>query len=871
MHRLAASVLTIAASIAPLAHADGGLDGYSHDACLHGRLWAGHGAGDARFDADTGRDARNYAPDRLVDHLHMKLEIDIPDMNSPVLTARQTLEFAALATPVDAIRLDAEQLRILGVEAGAGLNSKVGHFHDGSTLTVTFDPPLDPGQRGSIVTAYELAEPVDGLFWTTESDAWPGRPAQIHTQGQPETNRFWFPCHDFPNEQLTTELVVTVPEGYSVISNGRLTENPTKSGGRLTFHWLQDKPHVNYLVTLVVGRFDVTDVAPAGFPIALPVHVPPGKGGLVRQTYGRTAEMVELFERVFDEPYPWDRYAQVVVWNFGAGGMENTSATTMYDTAVFDERALRDGDLDGLISHELAHQWTGDLITCNTWQHIWLNEGWATYGTALWYEQRDGYEDGYQRQMHQTMRGLARNDQLEPGSEGYTPAMASKVYEHPWEVFRRKANPYPKGSSVLHMLRMKLGDEVFFKGVAEYVDRYKFKTAETDDFRRVLEEVSGRSLEQFFDQWCYRAGTPKVKVSAQWDEAGKRLTIAVEQLQRIDAANPAFVFDLPIEVRLDRERVSAEAAPIRVTIPVDQRRHEQSIALDAAPAYLLVDPDLHVLMDLEIDIADAWLWNQVFTAGEVVPRLDAIEALGTHNHPTSIDILARVLSNESGAWYEQQLAAESLGKLKATEALLAALDAGIGDARPRAKALAALGNCEGRDNKEMAAAVLVRHASDENESYGCRAAALEALGKVSDGDAEHLAVFRSALGAESQHDQVRVGAIKGLARLDKPECLEMVAPFAAYGNLSRTRPEAIEAMASLADHDPKFAVEAIGGYLLDHEARTRRAARQALATIGDERGVALLDSFIARTRHPVEREDGERLRKELRKKVAERK
>ncbi len=858
------TVFVFSVSAASLAGSD--LDRFSDDACRHGRMEAAAlWGGEARFDPGTGRNTRNYAPDRLVNHRHMRVEIDIPDMNTRSFSAVQTLDIAALATPVGAIRLNAEQLRIKDVELGgdgAG-GRRITHFHDGSVLTVTFDPALEAGEEARLVTSYEVVEPVEGLFWTPESPAWPGRAAQIHSQGQPETNRYWFPCHDFPNERLTTEFVVTVPEGYSVISNGRLAQTPAKSGGRTTFHWVQDKPHVNYLVTLVVGKFDVTDVAPAGFPISLPVHVPPGKGGLVRGTYGRTAEMVKLFEERFDEPYPWDRYAQVVVWTFGSGGMENTSATTMYDTAIFDEKAFGDSDLDGLISHELAHQWTGDLITCNTWEHIWLNEGWATYGTALWYEHRDGYENGYLRQTHNNMRTIARADHLSPGTDEFRPGMASDVYEHPWEVFRRKSDPYEKGASILHMLRAKLGEEVFFKGVAAYIDRYKFKTAETDDFRRVLEEVSGVSLEQFFDQWCYRAGTPKVKVTGRWDEANKVLTVTVEQLQRIDADNPAFVFDLPIEVPMGEK-----FEPHRFTIPVTERRHTHTLTLDdsmfSRPGYLRVDPDLHVLMDLELDMPEEWLRRAAQDHASVVTRLDAVAALGSRNSPESVALLRDRLGEARSPWFERRAAADALGELKATGALLDALNAGIDDPRARVRALVALGRVEEAD-RELAAAVLARHAADEHESYACRAAALEALGKVGDGG--HMDIFRAALKAESQHDQVRVGAIKGLATLDEAGCLEAVIPFVGYGNLSRTRPDAAGAIADLADQDIDAAIEALEPLLLDREARTRRAARQALAKIEDDRCVAALDSFIARTRHPAEKREAEELRKKLERKI----
>ena len=319
----------------------------------------------ALWDPETGRDLLNYPPDRIVDHQHMRLEIDIPDMNVPRASAVQTLTVTAIGTPTASLTLDA---RLLDIRSVTSPGRRVTHEHDGRRLTMRFDPPLEPGIASDIVTTYTISDPPHGLLWLPEDPAWPGRPAQIHTQGQTDTNSYWFPCHDFPNERLITELIVTVPEGYLVSGNGRLLAREMRPG-RTTFHWLQDKPHVNYLVSLIVGKFDVVDLAQAparsrdalrpAKAFEMPVYVPPGRGRDVAGTYGRTPEMIGLFERLTGEAYPWDRYAQLVVWNFGAGGMENTSATTMYDTAIIDPQGLLDGDLDGLIAHELAHQWFG--------------------------------------------------------------------------------------------------------------------------------------------------------------------------------------------------------------------------------------------------------------------------------------------------------------------------------------------------------------------------------------------------------------------------------------------------------------------------------------------------------------------------------
>ena len=845
-----------ALAVAEEAFHDGGAAG-----CRCHRLLRTEGMAftEQRFDAATGQDLRNYPPDRLVDYLHMNLDIDIEDMNEPTLSGTQVLVFRAIADEIETLTLDARQLQIEGawsrgepndlVELGtdsfltrfasASRERATPFHHDGDRLTLTFDPPLERGETYSVMVQYSATDPPDGLFWTPESDEWPGRPAQIHTQGQPETNSYWFPCHDFPNDRVTARVRVTIPDEYTASANGVL-EDRTARDGRVAYTWLLDQDHPVYLATLVVGEFDVVDVAPEGHRVPMPVYVPEGWADRVERTYGNTAEMLRVFEERFDEPYPWKRYAQLVVWNFGAGGMENTTATTMYDTAAFDEKAMLDNDLDGLISHELAHQWFGDLLTCNSWDHIWLNEGWATYSTALWYEARDGYEPGYQRRMRATMRRIAQRDHLADGSDETRPAMVSRVYSYPWETFRRVSNPYGKGASVLHMLRHTLGEETFFRGVARYIDDHKFSTVETDEFRRALEDASGRSLERFFEQWVHRPGTPDVTVSADWDAARSELKLVVEQTQRIDADHPAFVFDLPIEVS-----TAPGAEPVRVVVGVDSRRHERAVPLETAPTMVEVDPDLTVLMRVTPDMSADWLRTQAFEGRTLASRIDATDALSAHAGARTVETLVR--RTGSGNWALRQEAFRSLGVLGAGDEIETLLDDGVDDARVRLEAIRALGTMTER----RWADTLARHADDEGESYACRAAALEALGTV--GSAEDLEIYARALASESQHDQVRAGALRGLKALDEAPGLAMAIPFTRPGNLNRLRPVAIDAVAALSRHDADAAFRAVAPLLADREARTVNAAGEALVLMEDDRGLAPLERVARSARDPQRR------------------
>lgn len=816
--------------------------GHQSCGCEEARLaFVGLGSDDV-LDAATGRDLLNYAPSRRVDLGHLRLDLDIRDMDDPTMTAVQSLTFTPIGEPLTVLELDAVGFTF-GEITGTGGAEVAGVSYDGDRLQVRFSEPVAVGSAAGVRLEYTLKDPVDGLFWTPASPAWPGRPAQIHTQGQPETNRHWFATHDAPNERLTTEVSITVPEGFLASANGRLVSEST-SDGRTTFHWLQDRDHPSYLVSLVVGQFDVVDVGTAELP--MPVYVPPGRAGDVERTYGNTAAMVRVFEDRFDEPYPWDRYAQLVVHNFGAGGMENTSATTMYDTAIYSEKGMIDDDLDGLIAHELGHQWFGDLITCTNWGHIWLNEGFATYSTALWYEARDGYDAGYLRQALSNFDRVTSRDTLDPNDAraGLRAPMVSLAYEHPWDVFRRAANPYPKGSSVLHMLRMKLGDDIFFRGLAEYVDRFKHDTVETYDFRTTMEDVSGRSLDQFFTQWVHRPGVPALDVEASYDLAARTLTLTVEQTQRVDDFVPAFVFDLPVVV------TDAEGVRHDLTIAVDSRRHEATLPLDAEPRAVVVDPELHVLANVSLDLPEAWLIEQLANGPTVPARQLAARALAAGGDGAEV-ALTDTLYDKKIDRAVRMSAAEALADHRAGEALLSVALDGRDDARVRAAALEALFTAE--IDTEGARGAYRRLAVDQAAPYGVQAAALRCLGKL--GVASDLGILEMALSTESRDDEVRQAAIRGLRDLDTAAGLAALLPYVESGVNSRTRPVAIGAVAALSEHDPTAAFDAVAPQATDRrEARSRTAAIAAIAEIRDERGTGLLRRLARTAEHPVDRQ-----------------
>jgi len=560
---------------------------------------------DPRVDAATGRDLGNYSPDRLFDHEHMLLEITIPDLNVKEFSAKETLRVSALGAARSVLTLDARTPLTIKTVTHDG--APLAFTHENEKLAITFAKPVAIGQQATLIIEYSGKEPStrgNGLCWFTVREATEDRPAvdpMIYSQGEASWNSLWFPCHDWPNERLTTEIIATVPTGFEVVSNGRLlTKEPAKDNDKLTaWHWLQDKPHANYLVMLAIGKWDIVEL---GGPeskrpnLSIPVYGKPGSAEALKKAFANTPEMIAFFETKFDEPYPWDKYAQVLVKNFRWGGMENTSATTLADFAG--SRGPGDGT-DELISHELGHQWFGDLVTCRSWEHLWINEGWATYCEALWAEHKDG-DKGYMRVVRNsfnTQKG--RNRASAPKSI----PMVSNLWKTADDTFTKVDDVYSKGGCILHMLRKKIGDEAFFAGTRLYLDRHKFTCAETNDFRRVMEEVSGQSLERFFIQWAYRPGLPRLNVAYTWDESTKQLGVTVEQTQIINADNPAYELELPLVCRWE------DAQPVTVTLKTDTKTASATFPLARKPGRIEIDPQLTVLaaskVTKKLDEADA--------------------------------------------------------------------------------------------------------------------------------------------------------------------------------------------------------------------------------------------------------------------------
>ena len=390
--------------------------------------------------------------DRPVDVKHIRLDLKV-DLPNKTVDGVATLTLEALR-PLKSLSLDAVEFEVKKVSLANDDNggTPIPFSHDGKHLDLDLDRLGRPTAMPSSASNTASATRGPGCTSSQPSAAEPDVPLSVWSQGEPTDNRYWFPCLDNPNQQQTTELVVTAADGYEVLSNGKLAEKKANGDGTVTWHWTQPQPHASYLVTLVVGKFDVVRDEWRGKEVSY--YVPVGHKDDIGRSFGRTREMLDFFSRRFGIDYPWEKYAQVVVEQFTAGGMENTTATTLNDYALLDERALLDGDVDGLVSHELAHQWWGDLVTCRDWAHIWLNEGFASYAKSSGRSTATGPTG----RPWTCRASCTRRDRRRQGSR----PIVDRRYPNPDSMFDARA--YPKGAWVLHMLRKQLGDDVFWQG-----------------------------------------------------------------------------------------------------------------------------------------------------------------------------------------------------------------------------------------------------------------------------------------------------------------------------------------------------------------------------------------------------------------------
>lgn len=774
-----------------------------------------------------------YPKGRPVDLEHLKLSIEV-DLYARKVTgvARWKLTTLRDTGSVTFNAVDHAVSRVTVLRDGRALPN-TGFVNTGEQITVRF-PEQKRGVELSIELAYQVEKTRTGLHWFSPSKDEPDVPYQVWSQGEPIDNRHWFPCIDHPNERQSTELVITVPKGYYASSNGALLSTKTK-GEKTTYHWLQKRSHVAYLVTLIVGQFEVIKETWRGKPVEY--YVPIGWKKHAKNSFGNTKRMLDFFSEATGQEYPWDKYNQLVVEQFSFGGMENTSATTLIDSTLHDDRAHLDFSSDGLVAHELAHQWFGDLITCKDWAHIWLNEGFATYFEALWHEHDLG-RDNFEYNMFNKSRGAIGGGRERP--------IIDRRYAHPINMFDGRA--YPKGAWTLHQLRRLIGDEAFFRGIRTYVQRRKETTVETADLRRAFEDVTGFPLERFFYDRTERAGVPQFRVRFQWHADQGLLEVNADQTQKGEAFHCA----LAIAARLPGEKT-----PFSKRFELTRKKERILLPFDSRPEMVRFDPGNTVLKEAKVTKAQDWWVKQLTDDPDLIGRFTAAQELGRRRRPA---LTARVIAafKADKFWGVRLEIARVLGGIgddAARDALIEGLKSQE-DPRVRRACAEELG---GFGEDEAIAAALAAVITRGDRSYYVESAATASYAEAAGAEARELLIGQ--LKKSSHRDTIREAALRGLGELEDPSLVATLLPYSAGPESLSARRAALAALGTLAglektSEDDRAAIfERIKASLKSGGFRVRQSALTAIGNAGPR--AAELKDLVANV---AERDAEERIR-----------
>ena len=716
--------------------------------------------------------------------------------------------------------LDAAELKIAAIRAGT---RRLKHEAVGETIRVRLPRALGAGERIRLDIDYATT-PRKGFYFTGPTELEPERDLGAWTQGQADDTHWWMPCLEGTETRATLETIVTVPAGYRVIGNGRLAATRRNRRARtVTWHWRQETAHPAYLSSLVIGKY--VELRDRVGKTALRGYVPKGKEREGRRFVRGTGRMIAHFEDAFGHPYPYPKYAQSCVADFTFGGMENTSATTMFDGALRMPSDSFEGSYDGLIAHELAHQWWGDLVTCRHWSEGWLNEGFATYSEIIWLEKDAGQDAADYARLEQMVAY-----QIEDGRDYRRPIVETR-YRYPSDVFDRHL--YEKGAIVLHMLRAYLGDAAWRRSLKRYVTRHAFGPVETSDLRRACEEETGHNLTWFFDQWVDAAGHPELRVRRSYSERSRVLTLRIEQVQTASEKTPA-AYRLPMTIEVGVGG-SIQSIPIELRERVETIR----IPLRGRPRYVAIDPAHHIMKTMAFPRTEDELRYGLARSPHVIERIRCARELAGHRDAATIAALLGAMRRDR-FWGARAAAAVSLGEIgERLPRLRARIErAAAGQSvRVRRAAIWALGRIGGAPS----ASRLRRLVGEEPDSY---AAGVALIGIARAGGRSAFRAIAGQLPRKSHREMLHVLAFEAFAVLKDKRAIPLLLDATALRHRNERRAGAARALGRLGIHDARVEARLIG-LLSDPWFRVRIAAATALVKLKSPRAALEIRKALA--------------------------
>ncbi|WKN42239.1 M1 family metallopeptidase [Tunicatimonas pelagia] len=584
------------------------------------------------------------------DLLHTKLEVRF-DWDKHYLHGKATLQLKPYFYPQSTVNLDAKGFDIHAVHLLKGDPSQpqpLSYEYDSLILQIALDKTYSRDESYLLVIDYtakpdefeaggsEAIKSDKGLYFIDEPSP------QIWTQGETEASSRWFPTIDTPNERCTQEMFITVDNRYVTLSNGTLVYSQVDEESEpvplRTDYWKMDQPHAPYLFMMAVGEFAV--VEDQWNEMSVNYYIDSAYAAYADDIFGRTPEMLSFFSEKLGVKYPWSKYAQVIVQDFVSGAMENTTASVFYDALLVDDRELLDNHWDDIIAHELFHHWFGDLVTCESWANLPLNESFATYSEYLWSEHYYGKDEAEYDRWEKLQNYLSE-------AEGKKVDLIRYRYADKEDMFDRHS--YDKGSLILHMLRNYVGDEAFFAALELYLTRHAYTSVEIHDLRIAFEEVTGQDLNWFFNQWFLNSGHPVFDIQQGFGDG--QLTLTITQLQDTETA-PIYQIPITVDVWVNDKRSSYE-------LWINEPYQEFTIAADTTPQLVLFDAEGALLAEVYHNKSEEEWAYQFRNTNHFMHQLTSLQTLVNDSTATVTPvILTEALDDDF--WMIRRLAINAL-------------------------------------------------------------------------------------------------------------------------------------------------------------------------------------------------------------------
>lgn len=702
-------------------------------------------------DAEPVQKRYNPSATRINDILHTRLEVSF-DWEKQRLHGKATLDIKPHFYPVNELILDAKNFDIhkLGILKNGKLQ-ELNYKNDTTQLFINLDKVYTRNETYTIYIEY-TAKPNEretggssaitsdkGLYFINPEGK-ENKHIEIWTQGETEANSCWFPTIDKPNEKMTHELLITVPDKYKTLSNGLLIKSTNNNDGTRTDHWKMSQVHAPYLVMMAIGDYSIikdTWKRKDGKEIEVSYYVEHDYAPYARDIFGKTPKMIAYFSKLLGVEYPWEKYSQVVVRDYVSGAMENTTATIHGEFLYKTKRELLDGHNESIIAHELFHHWFGDLITCESWANLPVNESFANYSQYLW----DEYEYGADVADHYAyieMQGYL----LQSKQSGYAD-MVRFDYKDKEEMF--DAHSYNKGGRILHMLRNIIGDEAFFESLKIFLTENAYQPVEVHHLRLAFEKVTGQDLNWFFNQWFYAQGHPKFKITQEYDDVKKEITVTIEQKQNFEKV-PLYIIPVEIDIYAAGEKTTH-------SVKLTKRLEQFTFRVSQKPDLVNFDARKILLCEKEdIKPIEQFIF-QYYHAPLYLDRREAIEKCAKSSDENAVRVIIDAMADKSK--HLRELAMKNLEKAMKVQTNLNTI---------KEKLILAAANDQEASVRSTAIAQLRKLFTKNNQ------------------EKELLTVFEKALNDSSY--EVMAEGIKGIAAIDAKRGLELAKPFENEKNAS---------------------------------------------------------------------------------------